>query len=37
MKDGWNALMYASVNGFATITELLHKYGADINCADRNK
>ena len=34
--DGWTALMYASMNGFATLCELLVKEGgADINHTDK--
>lgn len=36
MADGWTALMYASMNGFISIVDLLHKDGgADINTVDR--
>jgi len=31
MKDGWSALMYASMNGFGSIVEYLHRHGADVN------
>ena len=36
MLDGWTAVQYASMNGFANIVELLAVSGnADINIADR--
>ena len=35
-KDGWTALMYASMNGLACVVEYLAKAcGADINVTDR--
>ena len=36
MADGWTALMYASVNGFGLIVELLASKGADVNVRDKN-
>ena len=36
MADGWTALHYASMNGFARIVEYLVKEGgADVNVQDR--
>lgn len=36
MHDGWTALMYAAMNGFASIIEILVNHGgADINATDR--
>jgi ankyrin repeat protein len=35
-KDGWTALMYASMNGFVSIVDLLVAKGrADVNNTDR--
>lgn len=35
MKDGWSALMYACVNGFAPVVKFLLENEADINTTDR--
>ena len=35
MADGWTALHYAAMNGFANIVDLLVQSGADVNCTDK--
>ena len=36
MKDGWTALMYASMNGFASIVDaLVEECDADVDVLDR--
>ena len=37
MKDGWTALLYAAINGFCIIVELLAKNGANIDSYDNLK
>ena len=38
MKDGWTALMYASMNGYSWIVDYLVKEcDAEINILDRNE
>jgi len=30
-KDGWTAIHYASMNGFITCVDILHRNGATLN------
>eukprot|EP00347_Sterkiella_histriomuscorum_P017290 403349951 len=35
--DGWSALQYASINGFISAIEVLHRFGASMNIVDKLK
>ena len=38
MKDGWTALMYASMNGYSWIIDyIIRELDANVNVIDRNK